>query len=84
MTSRPGHANMEVVDVIEELIKETKRVRRMDRARAKSIQRIAELLQAARAEGKKPADLARKIDGFYTPDHISRIAPPPQNDGDSS
>jgi hypothetical protein len=68
---------MEVVDVIEELIKEVKSYRRTEAAQEKRRERIAELLRIARAENYGPADLARKTDYFYTPDHIGRIAPPP-------
>lgn len=79
--SRCGHANMEGVDVIEELIKEAKGYRRAQAALDKRRERIAELLRIARAEGQKPADLARKLDYLYTPDHIGRIAPkPPEAD----
>jgi DNA repair ATPase RecN len=71
---------MEVVNVIEELRKEAQGYRRADAKLTKHRERIAELLRIARAEGKKPADLARLLDHLYTPDHISRIAPPPEKD----
>lgn len=63
--------------MIEELRREAKVYRRHEAALAKSRKRMATLLQQARAEQHKPADLARELDHLYTPDHISRIAPPP-------